>query len=166
MDELRSAPVLAVDLNAEHLAARVVSPYGNPTGPPITVSLELSGLAGTTRDGRLWAAISELIQAAKANGCRGLVIVDLGFAAARTEGREHTGPRPSRGRRGRRFRALVAGILTGRFRDRLVPMAANVGLWAPRWPRPTHPNGGPRTGWLPSKTSSPPRCRATMRRPW
>jgi hypothetical protein len=37
--------------------------------------------------------------------------------------------RPSRGRRGRRFRALVAGIPTARFRDRLVQMAANRGVF-------------------------------------
>jgi len=38
------------------------------------------------------------------------VIEDLDFAEARSTGREHTPRRPSRGRRGRRFRGLVAGI--------------------------------------------------------
>src|SRR5207245_11649450 len=58
-----------------------------------------------------------------------IVIENLDFANARSEGREHTGSRPSCGRRGRRFRALVAGIPTARFRDRLVQMAANRGLF-------------------------------------
>jgi IS605 OrfB family transposase len=71
-----------------------------------------------------------------ANGCsvvpqpraRAIVIEDLDFAAARAEGRERAGRRPSRGRRGRDFRRLLCGIPTGRFRDRLVQMAANAGL--------------------------------------
>jgi hypothetical protein len=46
----------------------------------------------------------------------------------RAEGRERSGHRPSRGRRGRTWRRMVAGIPTGRFRDRLVQMTANAGL--------------------------------------
>jgi transposase len=56
------------------------------------------------------------------------VIEDLDFAEAREQGREHSGRRPARGRRGRGFRRLVAGIPTGKFRDRLTQMAANAGL--------------------------------------
>ena len=56
------------------------------------------------------------------------MIEDLDFAAARAEGRERHGNRPSRGRRGRGFRRAVSGIPTARFRDRLVQMAANAGL--------------------------------------
>src|SRR6185437_2104740 len=61
-------------------------------------------------------------------GARAVVIEDLDFAEARCEGREKTGNRPSRGRRGRGFRRLLAGIPTARFRDRLVQMTANAGL--------------------------------------
>lgn len=57
-----------------------------------------------------------------------IVIEDLDFAQARAEGRERMGSRPSRGRRGRAFRCAVAGIPTGKLRDRLVQMAANAGL--------------------------------------
>ena len=56
------------------------------------------------------------------------MIEDLDFTDAREQGREHYGNRPSRGWRGRGFRRLVAGIPTGKFRDRLTQMAANVGL--------------------------------------
>ena len=56
------------------------------------------------------------------------MIEDLDFAEARDQGRERTGSRPSRGRRGRGFRRLVAGIPTGRFRDRLTQMTSNAGL--------------------------------------
>ena len=56
------------------------------------------------------------------------MIEDLDFADAREQGRERAGSRPARGRRGRGFRRLVAGIPTGKFRDRLVQMTANAGL--------------------------------------
>jgi hypothetical protein len=57
-----------------------------------------------------------------------VVVENLDFAAARAEGREHAGNRPTRGKRGRRFRRAVAGIPTGRLRDRLVQMCHNAGL--------------------------------------
>ena len=71
----------------------------------------------------------KLLRKATEAGCAAIAIEDLDFARARSEGREHTGCRPSRGRRGRRFRGLVAGIPTARFRDRLVQMAANRGIF-------------------------------------
>ena len=128
LEELRRYRVLAVDLNAGHLAAWVIEPCGNPVGLSQTVPLDLAGLAATTRDGRLRAAISELIWAARAGGCAAIVVENLDFAQARAEGRERSGGRPCRGRRGRSFRRQVAGIPTRRFRDRLVQMAANAGL--------------------------------------
>ena len=126
--ELRAHPVLAVDLNHGHLAVWAVTPDGNPAGPPVTVSLALSGLPASQRDGRLRAAISAVIGLARERGCRAIVIEDLDFADAREQGRERHGSRPSHGRRGRRYRALVSGLPTARFRDRLVQMAANAGL--------------------------------------
>ena len=128
LDDLRQAPVLAVDVNHGHLAVAAVAPDGNILGAPATIGLDLAGLPATTRDGRLRAAITTLIATAKEHGARAIVIEDLDFAAARAEGRERHGSRPSRGRRGRAFRRLVSGIPTGKFRDRLVQMAANAGL--------------------------------------
>src|SRR5437899_1787891 len=125
IEELRDHGVLAVDVNAGHLAAVLVDPSGNPVGRPHTIPLDVAGLAVTTRDGHLRAAISQLLGLAASAGCGAIVIENLDFAHARSEGREHTGSRPSCGRRGRRFRALVPGIPTARFRDRLVQMAAN-----------------------------------------
>ena len=125
---LRQAPILAADLNHGHLAAWIITPDGNPHGPPVTVPLELAGLPAPHRDGRLRAAVSELIRLARARGCRAIAVEDLNFAAARTEGRELSGNRPARGKRGKAFRRTVAGIPTARFRDRLVQMAANQGL--------------------------------------
>ncbi len=128
LGELRAGPVVAVDVNHGHLAAAVIAPDGNVLGAPATIGLVLAGLSSATRDGHLRAAISALIATAKAQGARALVIEDLDFAAARAEGQERTGSRPARGRRGRAFRRAIAGIPTGKLRDRLVQMAANAGL--------------------------------------
>ena len=94
----------------------------------MTIPLVLAGLPASQRDGRLRDAISSLIRIAGQRGCRAVVIEDLDFADAREQGRERQGRRPSRGKRGRDFRRLVSGIPVGRFRDRLVQMAANAGL--------------------------------------
>jgi len=128
LEELQASPVVAVDVNAGHLAAAVLARDGNITGTLLTIPLELAGLPASQRDGRVRAAVSALIATARDHGARAVVIEDLDFAEARAEGREKTGNRPSRGRRGRRFRRLVAGIPTARFRDRLVQMTANTGL--------------------------------------
>ncbi|HEX7162927.1 MAG TPA: transposase [Trebonia sp.] len=126
--DLRHHPVIAVDVNAGHLAVAAVAPDGNVLGSPWTVPLDLAGLPAATRDGRLRAAISGLIAAAKARGAKAVVIEDLDFAEARSEGRERAGNRPSRGKRGGGFRRAVAGIPTAKFRARLTQMTANAGL--------------------------------------
>jgi hypothetical protein len=128
LEDLRGSPVLAVDLNHGHLAAWAVTPDGNPAGPPVTVPLNLETLPASTRDGRLRAAISALIQAAREHGCAAIAVEDLDFTHAREQGRERHGTRPSRGKRGRGYRRMVTGIPTGKFRDRLTQMAANAGL--------------------------------------
>lgn len=115
--------LLGVDLNADHLAVCVLDPHGNPVGEPITVLVDLTGPA-SQRDGRLRAAISELITIARGHNCAGIVIENLGFDDARATGRETMG----RGRNGKRFRRCVVGIPTARFRERLRGMAFHAGL--------------------------------------
>ncbi|MFI6736317.1 IS200/IS605 family accessory protein TnpB-related protein [Nonomuraea sp. NPDC050451] len=117
------ARLLAVDLNADHLAACVVDACGNPIGEPITVSTELTGPT-SRRDGRLRRAISELIHLAHQHHCTGIAIENLGFDHARAAGRETMG----RGRQGKTFRRTVASIPTARFRERLRGMAYHRGL--------------------------------------
>jgi IS605 OrfB family transposase len=128
LDELRQQPVVAIDVNHGHLTAAVIAPDGNILGAPATIGLNLAGLPAATRDGHLRTAISSILDSARQNGARAIVIEDLDFAEARAEGRERAGSRPSRGRRGRTFRRVVAGIPTARFRDRLTQMASNAGL--------------------------------------
>jgi hypothetical protein len=45
LDGLREHPVLAVDLNHEHLATWLITPDGNAAGAPATVPQDLAGLA-------------------------------------------------------------------------------------------------------------------------
>ncbi|MFZ3497495.1 hypothetical protein ACODT5_30450 [Streptomyces sp. 5.8] len=115
--------LLAVDLNAGHLAACVVDAHGNPVGEPLSVPTNLTGPT-SPRDGRLRQAISELIRLAKLHDCAGFAIENLGFTDARATGRETMG----RGKRGKTFRRTVAGLPTAKFRDRLAGMAHHAGL--------------------------------------
>ena len=128
LDDLAAAPVVAVDVNDGHLAVAVIAPDGNVSGTPFTTALRLAGLPAATRDGRLRAAVTRLIATAKSAGARAVVIEDLDFEQARAEGRERTGNRPSRGRRGRGYRRMIAGIPTAKLRDRLIQMTSNAGL--------------------------------------
>jgi hypothetical protein len=128
LEELRQHPVVAVDVNHGHLAAAVVAPDGNIVGVPVTIPLDLAGRPAATRDGRLRAAITTLITIAGENGACAIVIEDLDFVQARSQGRERAGTRPCRGQHGRSFRRAVLGIPTAKLRDRLVQMAANADL--------------------------------------
>jgi hypothetical protein len=128
LGDLREHPVVAVDVNAGHLAAWALTPDGNPAGPLVTIPLVLAGLPATTRDGRIRAAVTALIAIARQHGARAIVTENLDFARARAAGREQAGNRPSHGRRGKRFRALASGIPTATFRDRLAQMTHNAGL--------------------------------------
>src|SRR5712664_3694983 len=70
--------LLGVDLNADHLAACVIDPHGNPVGQPLTVTTDLTGPA-SRRDGRLRAAISDLIHLAREHDCAAVALEKLGF---------------------------------------------------------------------------------------
>jgi hypothetical protein len=133
LEQLRQHRTLGVDLNAKHLDAWVLDPSGNPVGGPHTIPLDLDGLRASTRQGRLRTAVAALIRLARANGCQSITVEDLDFTDARQAGRETLG----RGRRGRRLRHRVTGMPTRRFRDLLVGMATNAGLWVvavdPAW---------------------------------
>jgi hypothetical protein len=124
LEQLRTGPVLGVDLNGDHLAACVLDASGNPVAEPTTIEVLTTGLAAPRRDGRIRAAITALLDHAEQHRCRAIVIENLDFADARATGRETLG----RGQRGKRLRRTVAGIPTRRFRDRLTGMAARRSL--------------------------------------
>jgi hypothetical protein len=124
LEELRRGRVLGVDLNADHLACCVLDPAGNPVGEPTSIALYTDGLAASRRDGRVRAAITELLDHAQRSGCTAVAVENLDFADTRTVGRETLG----RGKRGKRLRRTVTGIPTRRFRGRLTAMAARRGI--------------------------------------
>jgi hypothetical protein len=132
-----AAGILAVDLNAGHLACWQIDSHGNPIGIGVDIPLALEDLSAATRDGRMRAAISALLDQVRQRGVIAIGIENLDFTDARQAGRETLG----RGRRGKRFRRVVAGIPTRQIRDRLVQMAANRGIavvamdpgWTSKW---------------------------------
>ncbi len=117
--------VLGIDLNDEHVDGWVVDVYGNPVGAPIHVPFAVKGLPATTRDAAIRHVVTRLIHLARQHGCVAIAVENLNFADARATGRETMG----RGKRGKRFRATVAGIPTGQFRDRMAAMCYTAGLW-------------------------------------
>jgi hypothetical protein len=125
LEELRNHRGLGLDLNAHHLDCWVLDCCGNPLGAPRTIPLALDGLPARTRDGRLRAAVAEVVNLAKRHGCKSITVENLNFRDARQLGRETHG----RGHRGNRFRRIVSGMPTRQFRDLLVGMTANAGLW-------------------------------------
>ena len=89
---------------------------------------DLAGLPASTRDGRLRAAITTLIAAAKTRGARAIVIENLNFAEARAEGRERAGTGPRAAGAAGPSGGWSPASRPARFRDRLTQMAANAGL--------------------------------------
>src|SRR6266545_7142202 len=71
--------ILAVDLNAGHLACWQVDPDGNPVRVGIDIPLALEGVPASTRDGRLRGAISTLLEVAQKRGCTAIGVEDLDF---------------------------------------------------------------------------------------
>jgi IS605 OrfB family transposase len=124
LDQLRDGDVLGVDLNADHLAACVLDSSGNTVAEPVTIDVQTAGLRASRRDGRVRAALTDLLNLAEHHQCAAIVVENLDFADARATGRETMG----RGARGKRLRRTVAGIPTRRFRDRLTSMAARRGI--------------------------------------
>ena len=122
--ETRAAgPVIGVDLNDGHLAARRLDEHGNPVGAPARIDCRFGGTSGRN-DAQVRHAVTRLLLYAARAGVTVVAVEDLDFADARDTGRETMG----RGRRGRRFRRTVAGIPAGVFRNRLVGMAARSGI--------------------------------------
>ncbi len=115
----RAGGVVGVDLNADHLAATRVDTSGNPVGRPVRVPLDLADVSTKTRDGRLRAAMTAVLEYAKATAASAIAVEDLDFADSKD--RERFGRRKA-------FRHLIAGFPTTQFRDRVVAMAHTRGL--------------------------------------
>jgi IS605 OrfB family transposase len=127
VDDATARGVVAADLNSGHLACWIVDRDGNPSGSPHSISYgPPSASSGSlTLDGHIRSAVSEIISLARSRGCQAIAIENLNFDDLRAGGHEKHG----RGRRGKQRRRMIAGMPTRRFRDRLVQMCANQGLW-------------------------------------
>lgn len=123
LDALRTQRTLGVDLNDGHVDVAVIDRHGNVVGTPQRLDYRIDGTTGH-RDAQVRHVVTRLIHAARQAGCASISIENLGFEDARATGRETMG----RGKRGKRFRRTVAGWPTGKFRDRLVAMAATAGI--------------------------------------
>jgi IS605 OrfB family transposase len=110
--------VIAVDSNADHLAAWRLDAHGNPIGNPRRFTYDLSGNADH-RDAQVRHALTRLLHWARACGVQAIAIEDLDFAAEKT--------REKHGRR-KRFRHLISGMPTGKLRARLTSMAEATGI--------------------------------------
>ena len=83
------------------------------------IPLDLAGASASTRDGRLRAAVTAVLEHAKATGATAIAVEDLDFADSRS--REKFGRRKT-------FRHTIHGFPTTQFRDRVVAMVATQGL--------------------------------------
>jgi IS605 OrfB family transposase len=117
--QLRAGRVVALDLNADHLALARLNADGNPVGAPVRIPLELNGLSAGTRDARIREALAQVLEHAHSFGAAAVVVEDLGFEQEKT--------REKHGRK-RAFRALISGFPTTAFRNRLVAMGHRKGL--------------------------------------
>ncbi|MFE7443073.1 IS200/IS605 family accessory protein TnpB-related protein [Streptomyces chartreusis] len=110
--------VVAVDTNADHLAAWRLDTYGNPIGDPRRFSYDLTGTA-SHRDAQIRHALTRLLTWTKAHGVRAIAVEDLDFGSEKT--------REKHGRK-KRFRQLISRMPTGRLRARLISMADRTGI--------------------------------------
>uniref|UniRef100_A0AAU2VSB0 Transposase n=1 Tax=Streptomyces sp. NBC_00008 TaxID=2903610 RepID=A0AAU2VSB0_9ACTN len=118
LEAARAKGVIGVDTNADHFAAYLLDPHGNPVGEPHRFGYDLTGTA-SRRDAQLRHALTQLLHWATQSGVTAIAIEDLDFSADKT--------REKHGRR-KRFRQLISGIPTGKLKARLVSMAAEHGL--------------------------------------
>ncbi|MCX4535917.1 IS200/IS605 family accessory protein TnpB-related protein [Streptomyces sp. NBC_00841] len=118
LETARARGMIGVDTNADHFAAYHLDPHGNPIGDPRHFPYDLSGTADH-RDAQIRHALTQLLHWAKQAGVAAISIEDLDFISEKT--------REKHGRR-KRFRQLISGIPTGKFKARLVSMAAEQGL--------------------------------------
>ena len=125
--QARHGSVVAVDLNAGHLAVAVLDPDGNQVECPVHHWASAGGL-GVGDQGRAAAGAITSIRAA-AREHRPAPSSPRTWTSRTPATRDsNASGAAARGRRGRAFRHQVAGIPTARFRDRLTHMAHNTGI--------------------------------------
>ncbi|MEV5706784.1 IS200/IS605 family accessory protein TnpB-related protein [Actinoallomurus sp. NPDC052274] len=117
LESARGGGVISVDTNADHLAAWRLDAHGNPVGAPRRFDYDLTGTTAH-RDAQVRHALIRLLHWAKRHDLA-IAIEDLDFTAETT--REKHGHR-------KWFRQLISGMPVRRLRNRLVAMAAELGI--------------------------------------
>jgi IS605 OrfB family transposase len=116
LESLRAGELIGVDMNADHLAAWLLDPHGNPVGAPRTFGYDLSGGADR-RDAQVRHALTRLLHWATNTGVKAIAVENLDFTDSKT--------REQHGRR-RRFRQVISGMPTAKLRARLLAMATEA----------------------------------------
>jgi IS605 OrfB family transposase len=109
---------IGVDTNDDHYAAWRLDTHGNPIGEPRRFYYDMSGTSDH-RDAQIRHATSRLLHWARRCGAVAIGIENLDFHDGKT--------REKHGRR-KRFRRLISRFPTARLRNRLVSMAAELGI--------------------------------------
>jgi IS605 OrfB family transposase len=117
LEAARTAGLVGVDMNADHLAAWRMDAHGNPVGNPRRFDYDLTGSA-PHRDAQVRHALIRLLHWAQRHHLA-IAVEDLDFQAEKT--------REKHGRR-KQFRKLISGMPVGKLRARLVSMAAELGI--------------------------------------
>jgi len=122
LDEVRSRPVIGVDMNAgKHdgdgfLAAVMVDTAGNRVGDPWRVTVRQTGTA-VQRRASVQEAVSALVKVAAERGAS-IAVERLAFASVRGDG----------GKRAKTFRRNVSAIPTAQFVQQLAMTAGRAGV--------------------------------------
>jgi hypothetical protein len=91
-DVFTAGPVVGVDLNDGHIAARRLDEHGNPVGAARRINIDLTGSTGR-RDAQVRHAITQLLRYTRRHGITVIAVEDLNFADARCHRTGNHGPR-------------------------------------------------------------------------
>ena len=96
LEEWRAGRVLGVDLNDGHLGAGVLDGSGNPIGAPVSIEVDTAGLRASRRDGRVRAALTDLLDHAHQHHCSAVAVENPRLRRRARHRPGNPGPRTTR----------------------------------------------------------------------
>ena len=96
LEEWRTGRVLGVDLNDGHLGAGVLDGSGNPIGAPVSIEVGTAGLRASRRDGRVRAALTDLLDHAHQHHCSAVAVENPQLRRRARHRPGNPGPRTTR----------------------------------------------------------------------
>ena len=96
LEEWRTGRVLGVDLNEGHLGAGVLDGSGNPIGAPVSIEVGIAGLRASRRDGRVRAALTDLLDHAHQHHCSAVAVENPQLRRRARHRPGNPGPRTTR----------------------------------------------------------------------